>query len=859
MRKNLKRMLACMLAVVMVLCAVPMSANVFTAEAIGIPSDAVEFNGHYYKVYDQPLNWRQAESYCEKRGGHLVTITSKEENEHILSLIIGSTYLNYFIGFTDEKEEGKWEWVTGEKITYQNWGVNLKGNPHPDNDSSLGGQDYAAILSDKTTWCGDAGKWDDVTSVIVEGCVWPFICEWEPNYSSKATDYIQQHIDFTNSSKYSNLLSNGSFYNSIWKYESTDKNFTAMTAWKVLGDIGDAMSLNFKDVLITENPYDMILADILSSYVADNTIVEASEKILEIVFDVDDAYNDIIKTLQTSEEWDKTADTSELKDTLDIILGKSKEGLIDGVFFSKKEYDIAEKHPGAYSYLSKLIPKIPQDKWNDIFKGIDNVSTVLGYINTASDVVYSFIDAYQKYVVAKALVTTQTNALSSLMLAGYYMPPIAQKLLQESINSYLEVLNYDSGFNSVCNYALGDSIQNVYNVFRGSLTKLVYNLIGNVFNIKDIGTIGTLVFTYNTTYALLDYFSGLGDRSELFFLLDAAAYLEQGMIETVNIHADTLNDKKTLDWAERFDSAWGLLQALEQYEFGGLGEYISAIKRYYGFETTLKTALSGNNYFYVASELKKLHSNLSNADAGIKAAEYFDGEWKNSSCHDKNSSQSKVVSVKCPTDVYVYDENNNLALSIVSNEITKLDAQIAAIVDGDEKTFAIPDDQNYSIKIVGTDNGIMNYSICDIESMTPISVSEYQNIELTPKCIYTGSLNIVAENEETDYELSLDYYEPPHEHSYTPETVSPTCTEDGKTVYTCSCGDTYTEVLPATGHTDENADGKCDICGETLEAVKNCTHLCHKTGFLGFIWKIVNLFNILFRINPACSCGMKHY
>ncbi|MGN1443571.1 MAG: DUF6273 domain-containing protein [Acutalibacteraceae bacterium] len=60
-------------------------------------------------------------------------------------------------------------------------------------------------------------------------------------------------------------------------------------------------------------------------------------------------------------------------------------------------------------------------------------------------------------------------------------------------------------------------------------------------------------------------------------------------------------------------------------------------------------------------------------------------------------------------------------------------------------------------------------------------------------------------------------------------------------------------------HTDEDANGKCDVCGETLDAVKNCTHLCHKTGFLGFIWKIINFFNKLFGINKTCSCGMRHY
>ena len=40
---------------------------------------------------------------------------------------------------------------------------------------------------------------------------------------------------------------------------------------------------------------------------------------------------------------------------------------------------------------------------------------------------------------------------------------------------------------------------------------------------------------------------------------------------------------------------------------------------------------------------------------------------------------------------------------------------------------------------------------------------------------------------------------------------------------------------------------------------KNCDHLCHKDGFLGFIWKIVQFFSKLFKINPVCECGKAHY
>lgn len=96
------------------------------------------------------------------------------------------------------------------------------------------------------------------------------------------------------------------------------------------------------------------------------------------------------------------------------------------------------------------------------------------------------------------------------------------------------------------------------------------------------------------------------------------------------------------------------------------------------------------------------------------------------------------------------------------------------------------------------------------------------------------------------------------ESHWTSSSVPSTCTEDGETTYTCPCGFSYTEVLPATGHVDENADGKCDVCGETTDAVKNCTCNCHKSGFTGFIYKIIRIFWRLFKTNEVCACGVKH-
>ena len=88
-------------------------------------------------------------------------------------------------------------------------------------------------------------------------------------------------------------------------------------------------------------------------------------------------------------------------------------------------------------------------------------------------------------------------------------------------------------------------------------------------------------------------------------------------------------------------------------------------------------------------------------------------------------------------------------------------------------------------------------------------------------------------------------------------TKAPTCNDKGYTTYTCACGKSYNDnYVNAKGH-DFGSDGVCKSCG--YNKVKDCSCNCHKTGFGGFIWKILRFFYKLFKINPVCACGAKHY
>ena len=103
----------------------------------------------------------------------------------------------------------------------------------------------------------------------------------------------------------------------------------------------------------------------------------------------------------------------------------------------------------------------------------------------------------------------------------------------------------------------------------------------------------------------------------------------------------------------------------------------------------------------------------------------------------------------------------------------------------------------------------------------------YKYVEDFKLGVYAGS---AGEDYAKEYGIPYDILE--HTHSYTSKVTKPaTCTENGVKTYTCECGDSYTETIPATGHIssdwiiDKNAainvkgskHKECTVCKTVLE------------------------------------------
>lgn len=147
-----------------------------------VPSGAVEFNGHYYYVYDVDTvtDWNMAQEYCEAQGGYLATITSAEEDSFLYSYIVDAGYSSVMFGLTDQDRTDDWRWVTGESFSYQNW--------RPGEPNHQGGYEHYGMYYERNT----DGTWNDGS-----GQGGPFICEWGEYTVAPGSESVQEPVRTT--------------------------------------------------------------------------------------------------------------------------------------------------------------------------------------------------------------------------------------------------------------------------------------------------------------------------------------------------------------------------------------------------------------------------------------------------------------------------------------------------------------------------------------------------------------------------------------------------------------------------------------------------------------------------------------
>jgi len=144
----------------------PVAANRATTPGVSAPAkpgDVLTFGGHRYQLVLEKLKWNEAKAKAEAMGGHLATITSKEENDwarQAFTEFIPERESVWLGGFSAEAppQSKRWSWVTGESFSYSGWGSNEGRDPG------------------ETALAYHPGRWIDV---LRNGLTSGFLVEWD--------------------------------------------------------------------------------------------------------------------------------------------------------------------------------------------------------------------------------------------------------------------------------------------------------------------------------------------------------------------------------------------------------------------------------------------------------------------------------------------------------------------------------------------------------------------------------------------------------------------------------------------------------------------------------------------------------
>ena len=130
-------------------------------------------NGHVYEYVPALGPWNAARDAALLRTfravpGHLATIATAFENSVVGALRFNGD-LRGWIGLTDAAANGTFTWVTGEPLTYTNWGAGEPSNRVP---PSSGNEDDVEIFA--------AGVWND-QALSGSGLNQGYVVEYEVN------------------------------------------------------------------------------------------------------------------------------------------------------------------------------------------------------------------------------------------------------------------------------------------------------------------------------------------------------------------------------------------------------------------------------------------------------------------------------------------------------------------------------------------------------------------------------------------------------------------------------------------------------------------------------------------------------
>ena len=516
-------------------------------------------------------------------------------------------------------------------------------------------------------------------------------------------------------------------------------------------------------------------------------------------------------------------------------------------FIKIGEYRTNDKY--AENAMFKAIQKLGGDKVNadklkNVFQVADKTKQVCKYLSFGLDTINNLRD-YSNRISAFNAYSAASDSLKQVLEKLHDSIPITEHKMRDALKDFINFADDGTKINAETVEALSklgakvglDAFTTVLGKgYVELLSGTVCEWVGMFKNKSGVllsstkeyaaiqagfGTFATLAGAVAVELCLLDILCDSSDKAAEMSKIVAMSEYTPYVVETIKHYENNLKANKDNNSVDLFENAFAIHKASQVYVVDHTVKALE-IKRDSIIENLLNRE---GEYEQVVADTLSIKSQLADMVCHI---------------NDTTSSivkKTKVVAVKCPVDVLVYDETGNVVVKIINNILEYCADGIEVCISEGEKYICIPDTSEYKINITATDSGSMNYAIFEYdENGDNVRELKYNNISLYNGQNFQGNIGKVNLDTGDKYNLITDsktiyadedISKSHEEHEYTTETINATCTSDGVKKYTCACGDSYTETLPATGHNYKVEVKKATLTknGLVKESCKNCGNI----------------------------------
>ncbi len=526
--------------------------------------------------------------------------------------------------------------------------------------------------------------------------------ESEQSPSTEEKALIGDHIDFART-RYKEVTEKYGFYTTVWDRLSGDdgagKHLWAFYFLNLVGDVGELASFELDDLTIWMNWYDAFMSDLVLDLTGneknttfDNTAFKIYNKVYkEVKNDLVDAVVELVygeaKDKSYQEIWDE-ANSSITK----LLNGKDKLNDTEKIFIDNALRNLCDS-----------------ELWYDIFEGLDAASTL---ISAGSDIVDFIANITNAYIVAESAALVNEDIYNVLYLSAQeleMMNPSYSKWFVKAIDKYYKMA---TDRNAITKHLIDNALIDVGKITYKSGVKDVikectYKAISEYLSIP-LANLKFYIALYKAAFKLLSFAIKLEDCGEQYFIMNYVAPVEKNMETTVKVFGENLISSPSVDNSNRFETAYGMLRYTNKYLYDAV----------YNF------AVHANN------------------KSDMEAATILKHMWTLADCHNKViGNRSKYISIACPTDVYLYNASGELVVAIINDVLeTYTDPYVTVMNYDGEKSLMYSNNDDYHIRIVAREAGMMDYSIAEIDGDDTTRYSEFYDIELNAGQEFSGDI-----------------------------------------------------------------------------------------------------------------------